>query len=94
IKLPIDSRAAVTLGPKVTKDALLQGCIRKRKLGHGHSVMFFAAPDVDGQKRSEYRVTTVDILCWTIHEAWTDIQQRAPYWAQQGMSHKSRYNAW
>ena len=27
-------------------------------------------------------------------ETWTDIQQRAPYWAQQGMSHKSRYDAW
>ena len=27
-------------------------------------------------------------------ETWTDIQQRAPYSAQQGMSHKSRYDAW
>ena len=61
LKLPIRSRAAVTLGPKVTKDALVQGspwrhhsiaeshtlwfsgCMRMRKLGHGHSVMFFCA---------------------------------------------------
>ena len=40
------------------------------------------------------QVTTVDILCWVIHETWTDIQQRAPYWAQQGMSHKSRHDHW
>ena len=30
IKLPIGSRAAVTLGPKVTKDALVQGLFRRR----------------------------------------------------------------
>ncbi|KAF8434569.1 hypothetical protein L210DRAFT_3453923 [Boletus edulis BED1] len=101
IKLPIGSRAAVTLGPKVTKDALVQGCMRMRKLGHGHSVMFFAPPEVDHNIRAvvaktnpDTPVTTVDILCWAIRETWNDIQQRAPYWAQQGMSHKSRYNAW
>ncbi|KAF8121221.1 hypothetical protein EV363DRAFT_954460 [Boletus edulis] len=101
IKLPIGSRAAVTLGPKVTKDALIQGCMRMRKLGHGHSVMFFVPPIVDrniralsGKTDSTAQVTTVDILCWAIHETWTDIQQRAPYWAQQGMSHRSRRDAW
>ena len=72
-----------------------------RKLGHGHSVMFFAPPEVDRNIRAvaaktdqNTQVTTVDILCWAIHETWADIQQRAPYWAQQGMSHKSRYDAW
>ena len=72
-----------------------------RKLGHGHSVMFFAPLEVDlsiravaGKKDPTTRVTTVDILRWAIHETWTDIQQRAPYWAQQGMNHKSRYDAW
>ncbi|KAI9572507.1 hypothetical protein HD554DRAFT_2185528 [Boletus coccyginus] len=100
-KFPIGSRAAVTLGPKVTKDTLVQGCMRMRKLGCGHSVMFFAPPEVDqsiravaAKKDLNAPVTAVDILCWAINETWTDIQQRAPYWAQQGMSHKSRYNAW
>ena len=72
-----------------------------RKLGHGHSVMFFAPPEVDRNIRAvaaktdpSTQVTTVDILCWAVHETWTDIQQRAPYWAQQGMSHKSRYDSW
>jgi hypothetical protein len=75
--------------------------MRMRKLGHGHSVMFFAPLEVDlsiravaGKKDPSTRVTIVDILCWAIHETWTEIQQRAPYWAQQGMSHKSRYDAW
>ena len=75
--------------------------MRMRKLGHGHSVMFFAPPKVDWTIRTltaktvlNIPVTTVDILCWAIHETWADIQLRAPYWAQQGMNHKARYDAW
>jgi hypothetical protein len=75
--------------------------MRMRKLGRGHSVMFFAPLEVDlsiravvGKNDPTTQVTAVDILCWAIHETWTDIQHRAPYWAQQGMSHKSRYDAW
>jgi len=77
------------------------GCMRMRKLGRGHSVMFFAPLEVDqsiravvGKKDPNAPVTTVDILCWAIHETWADIQRRAPYWAQQGMSHKTRYDSW
>jgi hypothetical protein len=69
LKIPRGTRAAVTLGPKVTKDRLLQstsycrynniettlthnpGCMRMRKLGHGHSVMFFAPVEIDTQIR-------------------------------------------
>ncbi|KAG9312774.1 hypothetical protein JVU11DRAFT_6186 [Chiua virens] len=101
LKFPNGSRAAVTLGPKVTKDNLVQGCMRMRKLGHGHSVMFFAPPDVDrtiravtGKKDLTIQVTTADVLCWTIHETWVDVQQWTPHWAQQGMIHKSRYETW
>ena len=75
--------------------------MRMRKLGHGHSVMFFAPPKVDWTIRTltaktdlNTPVTTVDILCWAIHETWADIQLRAPYWAQQGMNHKARYDTW
>ncbi|CUA70922.1 Proteasome activator complex subunit 4 [Rhizoctonia solani] len=52
LKLPRETRALVTLGPKVTKDRLLQGCMRMRKLGHGQSVMFAAPPEIDTQIRN------------------------------------------
>ena len=72
-----------------------------RKLGHGHSVMFFAPPGIDQNIRvavaktdPNTTITTIDILCWAIHETWADIEQRAPYWAQQGMNHRSRHDAW
>ena len=72
-----------------------------RKLGHGHSVMFFAPHDVDQRIRDQVskedpniQITTVHILHWAIQETWSDIQQQAPQWAQQGMSHQSRYTTW
>ncbi|KAF8555164.1 hypothetical protein OG21DRAFT_1572590 [Imleria badia] len=100
IKFPAGFRAAVTLGPKVTKDRLAQGCMRMRKLGHHHSIMFFAPLEVDRRIRSVASkspsddIDTMDILQWAIRETCDDIQQRAPHWAQQGIDHTSRYVAW
>ncbi|KIK90485.1 hypothetical protein PAXRUDRAFT_14327 [Paxillus rubicundulus Ve08.2h10] len=100
IKFPFGFRAAVTLGPKVTKDRLAQGCMRMRKLGHGHSVMFFAPREVDQSIRSVSSkddtdvIDAADILRWTILETCEEIQHRAPQWAQQGVDHASRYDAW
>ncbi|KAI6009773.1 hypothetical protein BKA83DRAFT_4632007 [Pisolithus microcarpus] len=100
IKFPMGFRAAVTLGPKVTKDRLTQGCMRMRKLGHGHSVMFFAPQEVDRSIRGTARksdgdgIHPSDILLWAMGETCTEIQNSAPYWAQQGRDHSLRYNAW
>ncbi|EER36939.1 conserved hypothetical protein [Histoplasma capsulatum H143] len=40
LKLPDYYRAAVTLGANLTKDRLVQACMRMRKLGEGQSVIF------------------------------------------------------
>ncbi|KAG2362076.1 hypothetical protein BDR07DRAFT_1609735 [Suillus spraguei] len=96
LKLPHGFRAAVTLGPKVTKDRLVQGCMRMRKLGHGHTVMFFAPPEVDRSirevnKRGSQNINVSDILVWAMTETCSDIQRRAPQWLQYGMDYKSRH---
>ena len=71
-----------------------------RKLGHGHSVMFFAPLEIDRRIRSVAGkgpldvINTMDLLQWTIRETCDDIQQRAPHWAQQGMDHTSRCADW
>ena len=71
-----------------------------RKLGHGHSVMFFAPLEVDRRiryvvgKRPSSDISAMNILQWAIRETCEDIQQRAPHWAQQGMDHTSRYAVW
>jgi len=74
--------------------------MRMRKLGHGHSVMFFAPLDVDRAIRTaasvanKHAIHATDILLWAMHETCTEIQNRAPHWAQQGTDHASRYGAW
>ncbi|CAL1705838.1 unnamed protein product [Somion occarium] len=96
LKLPHDARAIVTLGPKVTKDRLLQGCMRMRKLGHGQSVMFCAPPEVDRRIREvnelqhDVPIEVANILRWTIQETLADIEHHLPQWAQQGLDHAER----
>ncbi|KAG2113634.1 hypothetical protein BD769DRAFT_1364038 [Suillus cothurnatus] len=100
VNLPREFRAAVTLGPKVTKDRLVQGCMRMRKLGHGHSVMFFAPPEVDrnirdvNNKDDTEDIHVSDILVWAMTETCSDIQHHAPQWLQHGMDYRSRHRSW
>ncbi|KDQ56358.1 hypothetical protein JAAARDRAFT_132396 [Jaapia argillacea MUCL 33604] len=103
LKLPRDYRAAVTLGPKVTKDRLTQGCMRLRKLGFGQSVMFIAPPEVDGKireaaeaalKSTRGSIGSIDVLRWVMLETCADIKHHIPHWAQQGVDYDRRYKAW
>ncbi|KAI0275472.1 hypothetical protein BC834DRAFT_853041 [Gloeopeniophorella convolvens] len=102
LKLPRETRAAVTLGPKVTKDRLLQACMRMRQLGKGQSVMFFAPGEVDRRIRdlipngseSCERIEARDILRWAIHETCTDIRHHVPHWVEQGLDHHRRSSAY
>lgn len=44
LRLPLNYRAAVTLGAHLSKDRLVQACMRMRKLGQGQSVVFCISP--------------------------------------------------
>ncbi|KAJ7574857.1 hypothetical protein C8J56DRAFT_462654 [Mycena floridula] len=93
LKLPRNYRAAVTLGRNVTKDRLVQGCMRMRKLGHGQSVMFFASPDIDRRIRNVAKtasVQAIDIVKWCILETCGEIEHFTPHWADQGLDYSVR----
>ncbi|KAK1235937.1 hypothetical protein PQX77_000824 [Marasmius sp. AFHP31] len=100
LKLPTHWKACVTLGPKVTKDRLVQGCMRMRKLGHGQSVMFIAPHNIDrairelANKLTSGSVHTIDVLRWSIHETCAEILHRVPLWAEQGIDFANRNRAW
>ncbi|KAF8962069.1 hypothetical protein BDZ97DRAFT_1759482 [Flammula alnicola] len=103
LKLPRNFRAVVTLGPKVTKDRLVQGCMRMRKLGHGQSVVFCAPPEIDRRIReaenigSSCPVQVIDVLSWVMSNTCTDIEHHIPHWVEQGVDfHRRRTeeNAW
>lgn len=70
-----------------------------RKLGHGHSVMFFAPPEIDRSIRAmsnkhDADIHVSDILMWAMSETCSDIQRRASQWRQYGMDYQSRHSAW
>ncbi|THU80575.1 hypothetical protein K435DRAFT_767927 [Dendrothele bispora CBS 962.96] len=100
LKLPRDYRAAVTLGPKVTKDRLLQGCMRMRKVGNGQSVKFFASFEIDKRIRciarleDEADISSLDVLKWAYLETTADIKHHIPRWLRQGSDYLKRKEAW
>ncbi|KAI3604398.1 hypothetical protein WG66_008750 [Moniliophthora roreri] len=99
LKLPINWRACVTLGPKVTKDRLVQSCMRMRKLGYGQSVSFMAPPEIDHAIRKQAQkeggpITSLDILRWAINKTCAEIEHHVPHWVQQGVDFMARNKAW
>lgn len=100
LNLPKHFRAAVTLGPRVTKDRLVQGCMRMRKLGYGQSLIFLAPQEVDKNIRSlagldsQQKVHSLDIIRWVMVETCDYIQHHLAHWAEQGVEYKKRHEAW
>ncbi|KZV68204.1 hypothetical protein PENSPDRAFT_754324 [Peniophora sp. CONT] len=96
LKLPKNYRAALTVGPKVTKDRLVQGAMRMRKLGYGQSVLILAPGEIDRRIRRVAQLDTnavVEVrhaLQWTMLETCADIAQHIPHWAEQGVDHERR----
>ncbi|KDN67446.1 hypothetical protein CSUB01_06462 [Colletotrichum sublineola] len=99
LKLPENYRAAVTLGANLTKDRLVQACMRMRKLGKGQSVVF-CVPDEIRRKIEARRqnfvtsVTVADILEWSISETFADLQRGIWLWANQGRRYERNNSLW
>ncbi|KAK4235167.1 hypothetical protein C8A03DRAFT_46641 [Achaetomium macrosporum] len=100
LKLPDSYRAAVTLGPGVTKDTLVQACMRMRKLGQGQSITLCVSSEMQKRIRrlgniQEHRPLTVrDVLVCAIAETWEDAHRSLPLWAIQGIRHQHQEVIW
>ncbi|KAF2653745.1 hypothetical protein K491DRAFT_780118 [Lophiostoma macrostomum CBS 122681] len=101
LKMPKHYRAAVTLGANLTKDTLVQACMRMRKLGKGQSVIFCIPEEIQNKilertaKRNSADIDVSDVLTWTIAETWADMRRSVPLWATQGVryeTHKDHLN--
>ncbi|KAI9758999.1 MAG: hypothetical protein M4579_002662 [Chaenotheca gracillima] len=96
LQIPPNTRAAVTLGPSLTKDRLVQACMRMRKLGDGHSVMFIGPPEVHqsilevvGKSKSD-RIDGCDVVRWSLQQTCRNIENNKPLWYIQGWNHRHR----
>ncbi|KAM3450666.1 hypothetical protein MY3296_005937 [Beauveria thailandica] len=100
LRLPEHYRAAVTLGPDITKDRLVQACMRMRKLGHGQSVVFCVSGEMQSRidmatsKPFDSDVGVDDVLMWAITETHADLRRLMPLWAIQGARFYHQKTTW
>mmetsp|Transcript_54426 Transcript_54426/g.176044 ORF Transcript_54426/g.176044 Transcript_54426/m.176044 type:complete len:661 (-) Transcript_54426:72-2054(-) len=106
-RLPIGTRAAVTLGEGMTKDKLVQACMRMRQLGQGHTVSFYASLEVhlhlekwrsrinspELSKKSRCLKHLPAILSWCVSNTCVATCDQLPYFAPQGASHVRKQRA-
>ncbi|KAF8526784.1 hypothetical protein JB92DRAFT_2869478 [Gautieria morchelliformis] len=98
-KFPNGTRAVVTLGPKLSKDKLVQGCMRLRKLGSEHSVVFFTSSEIWRKIQASTGVAkeeldSSDVLTWALKETCVQIKDNGAHWASQGLNFDIRRTAW
>ncbi|KAI9896164.1 hypothetical protein N3K66_008336 [Trichothecium roseum] len=100
LKLPQDYRAAVTLGAKLTKDRLVQACMRMRQLGKGQSVVFCMPDEIRAKirqfssKETDDAIEVADVLQWAISETWMGAKQNMGLWTVQGKRFKWQKKLW
>ncbi|OIW23551.1 hypothetical protein CONLIGDRAFT_693443 [Coniochaeta ligniaria NRRL 30616] len=100
LKLPQDYRALVTLGAGLTKDRLVQACMRMRKLGKGQSVAFCVPEEIRMKilgvagKSESAEIDVSDVLIWSINETYADLRRSMPLWAAQGMRFERQRLIW
>ncbi|KAF2029595.1 hypothetical protein EK21DRAFT_67348 [Setomelanomma holmii] len=102
LKLPPTARAAVTLGPHLTKDALAQAAMRLRLLGKTQSVIFFSPPEVHqsildlriaAKVRTNVPLSSVDVIRWLLEQTCNGIEQLEPLYFNQNLSYLQRTQA-
>ncbi|KAM3526097.1 hypothetical protein MY4038_007001 [Beauveria bassiana] len=100
LRLPSNYKAAITLGPGLTKDRLAQACMRMRNLGNGQTLVFYVSFEVENSIRSLLRLSdeqplTIDyIIQWSILQTQASITRQIPHWAKQGRRHGEQAEAW
>ncbi|PVI08703.1 hypothetical protein DM02DRAFT_510118 [Periconia macrospinosa] len=101
LKLPTRARAALTIGPHVTKDALAQAAMRLRLLGQSQAVTFFAPPevhqgilDLSHMHRGDTReVDSRDVIAWLLRQSCDAIEQLEPLYCTQGNTYLQHVQA-
>ena len=100
LKLPATYRAAVTLGAHLTKDRLVQACMRMRKLGQGQTVVFCISQEIQSKilavkpKHGHPVITVADVLLWSISETHAETRRAMPLWTVQGERFVRQEQTW
>ncbi|CAF2137162.1 unnamed protein product [Rotaria magnacalcarata] len=106
-KFPNEFRAAVTLGNGLSKDRLVQACMRMRKLGKHHWLSFWSSNEVHQQIQTmknnspllneteniDDRITLTDILRWVYENTQQSTWDGLHHWAIQSLSFQRKVTA-
>ena len=99
LKLPVDGRAALTLGQHLTKDALAQAAMRLRLLGQSQSVTFYSPPEVHQSildrlnKSDTFRPDSAAVLCWVFGQTCDILGQQEPSYFAQALQYMQQKQA-
>ncbi|CAF1073549.1 unnamed protein product, partial [Rotaria magnacalcarata] len=106
-KFPNEFRAAVTLGNGLTKDRLVQACMRMRKLGKHHWLSFWSSSEVHHQIQTLKKtsalykekgngndhISLTDILRWVYENTQQATWDGLHHWATQSLSFQQKISA-
>ncbi|KAE9035103.1 hypothetical protein PR002_g7757 [Phytophthora rubi] len=91
MKLPHEASALLTLGPKLTKDKLMQGAGRMRQLGCNQTLWIASFDEVaqsvlqSSKKGETSELTAIDVLNWVIDNAKAESVRGLLDWAGSGI---------
>ncbi|KAK5722039.1 hypothetical protein LTR17_014475 [Elasticomyces elasticus] len=98
--MPSYCRAAVMLGANLSKDCLVQACMRMRKLGKGQSVTFCATDEIRTKIQDctledrDAGLTVADVLRWSMFESPAETRRRLPLWRMHGQRFLHQDGLW
>ncbi|KAE9037067.1 hypothetical protein PR001_g7199 [Phytophthora rubi] len=91
MKLPHEASALLTLGPKLTKDKLMQGAGRMRQLGCNQTLWIASFDEVaqsvlqSSKKGETSELTAIDVLNWVIDNTKAESVRGLLEWANNGI---------
>ncbi|POM69331.1 Hypothetical protein PHPALM_14391 [Phytophthora palmivora] len=94
MKLPHNASAVLTLGPKLTKDKLMQGAGRMRQLGCNQTLWIASFDEVaqsilQTSEHSEVSaLTAIDVLNWVVDNTKTESVRGLLEWASSGIHYR------
>ena len=93
MKLKPDAVAALSIGPSICKDKLMQGAGRMRQLGDNQKLIIVGIENVFKKiKDMTLGTNAINVLEWTMKNTFEATRKGIPNWANQGMHFSTSEN--
>jgi hypothetical protein len=91
LKFPRGSKACVTVGSGLTRDKLVQACMRMRQLGVGHTVTFWASHEVHSKIKGATGCgedcSSKNVLKWVKQNSKEFVETGLVYWTASALNY-------